>query len=293
MGTIAQGADAGGVTSLGRRVVNSLLYRTGLRRAAGPAAPRAFEPRWVQVAGGPLAGGWLLLDTDSPAYWEREMAAGDFDPFIYEAARRFAAAEGGVFWDVGAHIGYHSLAFAALGCRVVSFEPNPFNVERFRQHLGRNPHLAQRVTLVEAALSDEDGEADFDFSPVVDDGTSTGSHLAAASAPGDPTEYAGFARKTVEAARADTLLAAGRAPAPTVMKVDVEGAERLVLEGAPALLRTVRPLLFVEVHNIGQMFHVQKILHGAGYEMEMLDAEHASVSRCFTLARPAEMAPAR
>ena len=115
-----------------------------------------------------------------------------------------------------------------------------------------------------------------------------GSHLTGSSAPCDPSVYAGFESTKVEAVRADALIAAGRVPPPTIMKIDVEGAEQFVLEGAPELLRTKRPLLIVEVHNITQMFHVQKLLNAAGYEMEILEDEHASVSRCFTLARPAE-----
>ncbi len=281
------GAPRGRVAALGQRAVNSLLRRTGLRRP-GPAATAA-APDWVRVAGGPLEGGWLFLDTDSAAYWEREMAAGCFDPFIYEELRRWGSVAGATFWDVGAHIGYHSLCFAALAGergQVVSFEPNPYNVERFRLHLERNPVLAGRITLLLEALSNADGEASFEFSPTVDDGTSTGSHLLAASLPCDPSEYANFARTTVKTLRADTLLREGRRRPPTVVKIDVEGAEQLVLEGASELLTNTRPLLFVEVHNISQMFYVQKLLLGAQYTMDILDAEHASLSRCFVIARP-------
>lgn len=281
------GATRGRLSALGQRAVNSFFWRTGLRRP-GPATPAA-APRWVRVASGPLAGGWLFLDTDSSAYWEREMAEGRFDPFIYEALKQWGGIEGATCWDVGAHIGYHSLCFAALvGARgrVVSFEPNPYNVERFHLHLERNPDLASRITLLTAALSDADGEAMFEFSPTVDDGTSTGSHLAAASAACDPSEYANFAHTTVKTLRADTLLREGRISPPTVIKLDVEGAEQLVLEGASELLTSLRPLLFVEVHNISQMFYVQKLLLGVQYTMEILDAEHASLSRCFVIARP-------
>ncbi len=271
----------------GRRIINSVLYRTGLRKSGG--TPRQAAPRWVQVTGGALSGSQLFLDLDSPAYWEREMAEGRFDSFIYDAVREWGRIDGAVLWDIGAHIGYHSLNFAALvgsEGRVISFEPNPYNAERFRLHLERNPHLAERVTLLTAALSNSDGQATFEFSPDIDDGTSSGSHLSDAMLPGEPWEYANFKSTTVETLRADTLWRRGDVPAPTVMKIDVEGAEQLVLEGAPELLAEVRPLLFVEVHNISQMFYVQNILFKAGYAAEMLDAEHSSVSRCFIMARP-------
>lgn len=284
-------AEAGGgkVAALGRRAVNSFFYRTGLRRAA--AVPNGWkpDPHWVQVGSGPLEGGWLFLDRDSPAYWGHEMAEGRFDGFVYDEVERLGGAEGATFWDVGAHIGYHSFCFAALAGpngRVFAFEPNPYNTERFRLHLERNPALAGRIKLQSLALSNADGDAAFEFSPVIDDGTSTGSHLSEASLPSEPSAYADFRRTTVKTARADTLLETRSIPAPTIMKIDVEGAEQLVLEGATGLLTTARPLLFVEIHNISQMFYVQRILLSVGYEMGILDAEHASLSRCFTVARP-------
>ncbi|HEU4597925.1 MAG TPA: FkbM family methyltransferase, partial [Pyrinomonadaceae bacterium] len=183
----------------------------------------------------------------------------------------------------------HSLCFAALvgpQGRVISFEPNPHNVARFRLHLERNPQLAERITLMTSAVSNVDGEATFEFSSNVDDGTSSGSHLSDAMVPGEAWWYENFERTTVPTVRADTLLRGGRATVPTILKIDVEGAEQLVLEGAQELLATARPMLFIEVHNITQMFYVQKILFDAGYALDMLDAEHSSFSRCFLAARP-------
>lgn len=284
------------MTGLGRRAVNSFLYRTGLNRPA--AVPRGWEPNphWIQVQRGPLEGGWMFLDENSPAYWEQEMAQGSFDPFIYDELAKWDCVEGATFWDVGAHIGYHSFCFAALvgpNGRVFAFEPNPSNIERFRLHLDRNPSLSERIDLQSVALSNADGEASFEFSSVVDDGTSTGSHLSNASLPSEPEAYSDFQSTTVTTARADTLVQTGAVPGPTIMKIDVEGAEQLVLEGAGGLLAKFKPLLFVEVHNITQMFEVHRILLKADYEMEILDAEHASLSRCFTVARPSGFGGAR
>ncbi len=281
---------SGKVSALGRRITNSVLYRTGLRRDA-PAPPPLPppEPRWVRVEGGPLQGHELLLDPDSPAYWEREMMEGRFDPFIYETAAGLGPLEGKTFWDVGAHIGYHSLCFAAMvgeRGRVVSFEPNPYNLERFRAHLARNPGLASRVTLHTSAVSDADGESSFSFSPNVDDGTSSGSHLVEAVVPEHPSAYAAFDETPVETVRIDTLLREGRAPAPDIIKIDTEGAEYLVLQGAREALSTIRPFLFVEVHNITLMLRVQQLMFDLNYKVTLLDAEHASTSRCFISAEP-------
>ena len=276
--------------SFGRRVINSLLYRTGLVTATpAPTPTPPPRPRWVRVSGGPLQDRQLFLDPDSPAYWEREMLEGRFDPFIYDELKQFGEIEGGTVWDVGAHIGYHSLAFAALvgpSGRVISFEPNPFNLERLRGHLEKNPELASRITLITSAVSDVDGEASFSFSPNVDDGTSSGSHLTSTPLPGESWEYESFSETRVTTVRADSLLESG-VPPPDVMKIDTEGAEFLVVQGAKKLLSEHRPLVFIEVHNITLMLKVQQFMFDLGYRIRLLDAEHASKSRCFVVAQPA------
>ncbi len=210
------------------------------------------------------------------------MVAGTFDAFLHQAVQGRIRLEGAVGWDVGAHFGYHSLALAAQGAQVVAFEPNALNAARLRENLARNPQLAARVRLRPEALSDREGTLEFVQSTDLEE-TSSGSHLAAGTPPAGELAYERFQRVAVTCARADALIAAGEPP-PTVMKVDVEGAEVLVLEGARELLRRHKPLLLVEVHHIRLMFHLRPLLEGCGYRLALLDEEHAGPSRCFLVA---------
>jgi hypothetical protein len=52
-------------------------------------------------------------------------------------------------------------------------------------------------------------------------------------------------QQTVVSVKLDWL--AERIPAPTLLKIDVEGAEREVLEGAERLLQSARPFVLCEV----------------------------------------------
>src|SRR5262249_45058398 len=47
----------------------------------------------------------------------------------------------------------------------------------------------------------------------------------------------------------DSLYAAGAIPRPQLIKIDIEGAEVEMLEGAAHTLRECRPLLLIELHN--------------------------------------------
>src|SRR5262249_11526871 len=54
---------------------------------------------------------------------------------------------------------------------------------------------------------------------------------------------------TVPIRRLDSLVGQAILPAPNVIKIDVEGAELLVLRGALQLLRQHRPRLLIEAHS--------------------------------------------
>src|SRR5260370_34428325 len=71
------------------------------------------SPRWVAVSSGPLKGGELFIDPEAFEGWNR-MSEGKFDECIYDVLDTIGEVDGNVFWDIGAHFGYHSLSFASL-----------------------------------------------------------------------------------------------------------------------------------------------------------------------------------
>lgn len=121
---------------------------------------------------------------------------------------------GDLFIDVGANAGVYALWAADLGAAVVAVEPG----RRASQWLLRNIELnGLPITVVDAALTDFEGTVGFDSS-----GDSVG-HI------GGP--------EVVVATTLDAVLGQRRAEG---VKIDVEGYERLVLQGATAALREHR-----------------------------------------------------
>jgi FkbM family methyltransferase len=121
------------------------------------------------------------------------------------------------------------------GLAVESFEPSPRVHAKLARHAALNPALA--VRLHRLALSDTNGTSLFHesaerFNAGV--GALYAAHNVEAQA------------VAVEVARGDDLVAAGRAAAPTVIKIDVEGFELEVLGGLTAVLGRDRPALCVE-----------------------------------------------
>lgn len=249
----------------------------------------AKAPRWSAVTGGPLRGAELLLRPGA-ALWQEEMREGRFEAFLHDAVADEELRDRTV-WDVGAHVGYHTLAFAARvgpAGRVIAFEPNPHNAARLRQNLARNRELSERVRLETRALSDEDGADRLFHTAVVDDGTSSGAALETALTPDNEAAYRALDSIAVETSRADSLVRAGRVPAPALLKVDVEGGEVRVLRGCAGLLATARPLLLIEVHNAAARSAIDDMLAAHGYALTLLDHPDRSSARCHVLARPRE-----
>jgi FkbM family methyltransferase len=139
-----------------------------------------------------------------------------------------------VFWDVGANIGAISLVAAGLCRRVVAFEPDPRSLERLRNNVGAND--LRNVEIVAGALGVESGTATLYQAPSSNTGMTS---LV-------PGRAQVIGEQHVPVFRADDLVARRPEIAPTVMKLDVEGAERLVLGGATDLLRSghLRALVF-------------------------------------------------
>jgi FkbM family methyltransferase len=147
----------------------------------------------------------------------------------------------------------------------------------------RNALLAPRIRVIPNAVADKDGEMTFVVSEEMK-GESTGSHLATALPPLRAAVYANFKKQAVSTVTLDTLIQQQGERPPDVIKLDVEGAEHLVIRGGRTLLARYRPLLLVEVHHICAMFELALMLWELGYTLEIIERERAEPSRCFVCA---------
>jgi Methyltransferase FkbM domain len=85
----------------------------------------------------------------------------------------------------------------------------------------------------------------------------------------------------------DELVASGELPAPTAIKLDVEGAELRVLEGMRETLARHRPTLICETH--GTVKKVTEALRSQGYSTEIVEPEGEEAWNGHVVARPAQV----
>lgn len=140
-----------------------------------------------------------------------------------------------ILWDVGAYFGLFSLAFAlgGEGRRALAFEPNPVSRAKLKECLGLNPDAQVEVFDFAVGLRGE----------VVEFNRGT-YFTAAAGLPDRPDEKDLTQLETVSI---DELIEKNLDP-PDMIKIDVEGHEFDVLQGARKLLLEKKPLLSIELH---------------------------------------------
>ena len=176
-----------------------------------------------------------------------------------------------VFYDIGANVGtYTCFAAAELGPgRTVAFEPEPENADHLRENLELNDLDAE---IVQIALSDTDGTVDL---ALTGDEAGEGEHAIATDKDERTLE--------VKTARGDSIIEERELPKPTVLKIDVEGAELSVLRGLRETLHENCRLVYVEVHTEkirdfgGETSEVETLLTDAGFEVTEISQRGSEV----------------
>jgi FkbM family methyltransferase len=177
-------------------------------------------------------------------------------------------ARGAVVFDVGAHFGTYSIIAARRGgsaARVVAYEPSELTRSYLTRHLAWN-RVERQVIVRPVCCGRTGGETQFFCRPDVPDGSN-------GILPGD-----GLVETTVPVTTMDDETRRLHLT-PDVIKIDVEGAELDVLEGAERTLATGRPRLFISVHPKQLAFRglkpdaVLQWLRGHGYHCDLVDED--------------------
>jgi FkbM family methyltransferase len=228
---------------------------SALKRFSSVAVPTDARV-WVTIPSGPGNGLWLHLN---PRF-ETEYLEGNYEPAI-ERILLSHLRPGGVFYDVGAHIGVFSMIAARCvgpNGSVFAFEPEPLNFRRIEQQASRN-WLDERIRVIPKAAWSSKGRLHFQRGT---SSTNTGAIAEGASA----AEQSAI---EVETVTLDDI--AREYVFPTLIKIDVEGAEAAVLRGSVEIIRSAKPLLICEIHHEQASIDVIRWLQSHGYVFEWLD----------------------
>jgi FkbM family methyltransferase len=203
----------------------------------------------------------------SQRFWRRDSKK--YDPELMALAKELAA-PGSVVWDLGANVGLFTLAaaFAAgRAGRVVAVEADPWVAQLLGRSARSAPASHAPISVVAAAVSNRAGRVDL----AISSRSRAANHLS--DVQGSPLAGAHQKILSVPSLSLDDLLLTH--PAPQVLKIDIEGAEDLALQGAKRVL-DLGPIVLCEVHD-QNVAAVSEALLGRGYEL--FDAEESARPR--------------
>lgn len=208
--------------------LNSLTPRSMLERLSRGWSfwrqlPEEFDRRPIKV-------------TPDSALRYLNWGARAYDPMLLNLAVDHVG-KGAVVWDVGANVGVFALAAAARGAEVLAIEPDPW-LHSLLLSTGRHPK--NRDLSFDALCCAIAAECGVTRLQIAVRGRSANCLEGLSSG-----QMGGIRHSLlVPVLTLDTLLQ--HRPAPALIKIDVEGAEALVMRGAQKLLAEVRPIFFIQ-----------------------------------------------
>jgi FkbM family methyltransferase len=163
---------------------------------------------------------------------------GSYEPELRDIMRTVLPRDG-VAIDVGANVGWHTLLMARLvgpRGRILAVEANPSVCERLLRNVRLN-RLGQ-IEVVACAAAESKRILEF-FGPGADERGSASGHVVA-----DAEEKAGTIR--VETCTLDAIVLERQIDRIDLLKIDVEGFEWPVLQGAERIIERFRPYILFE-----------------------------------------------
>ena len=153
----------------------------------------------------------------------------------------------GPFYDIGANIGIYSLYHAKLyDTPVYAFEPSYFNLVNLAKNINLN-NLTDRIIIISNPLFESNVMANFNMESI-EEGAAHSTFNEEYNYQGNPLNVK-FKYKTLGVSL-DHLLKYNLITPPSLIKIDVDGIEHLILNGAKSVLKNIRlKSILVEVHS--------------------------------------------
>ena len=182
--------------------------------------------------------------------------------------------------DVGSHRGFMAGIMALAGSsQVYCFEPNPENISHLEKLKDLNSNLPLKI--IPCAVSEKSGEAEFSLMPESSMGKLSESIFQ--------RDVERNELITVQVKSLDDLLKSGDIELPGFIKIDVEGAELLVLKGARKIIELSFPVFVVELHSLSLAHECKEFLKQYGYKVKIIQkavdlSDESQFSVCHLLA---------
>ena len=246
------------------------LLRTTAKLVFGKIFPRVAYP----VLKGPLKGAKFILGTHGGAGGGASVYFNLIEPLQTQAFINLVK-KGDVLFDVGANVGYYTVLGSQLTGnqgKVFSFEPLVRNISYLYRHVKINK--LNNVTIIPSACSNNQSIVTFLENPIASMGRIENNAINTANT-----------NTTLVSTVSLDAVAAKLAIQPNVLKIDVEGAELAVLQGAEKIITDSKPIIFLSVHSPKLRTDCLNYLQKFGYGFEPLEEDHKNAMEFLCLAK--------
>lgn len=211
----------------------------------------------VRILSGVGRGKKWILGSAHVAVW-----IGFYEIEVQEAFERFVS-KGEVVYDIGSHVGFFTIIASELvgsKGKVVAFEPMETPLHYLREHLRLNN--CSNVIVRDVAVSAKAGVARMELGG----GDEATRYLLAHMA-----DNGQFEVKTVAL---DELVFGSELSPPDFIKIDIEGAEYLALQGARRTIEQFRPVICLSTHGEKIREQCLGFLESLGYTWSVMKTQN-------------------
>lgn len=213
-------------------------------RRASSLLGNALKEGYYKIQLGPLQGKLLYIGPgDSRGYsTARDYLAGIYEPVVTSTILQYCK-PGSKVCDIGAHYGYFAMMMAqnvGESGQCIAFEPSNDNYQKIQKSIEINK--LTNICIEQYAVSDHDGTVRF----ILHDNSFMG-HINDDES--FQTNTAQIKSEEVKTCTLDTYCTDKDLHPISFIKIDVEGAEKRVLDGATMTIQNDLPVLLIEIHT--------------------------------------------
>lgn len=163
-----------------------------------------------------------------------------------------------VIYDIGANVGYLSMAFATKTSKIYAVEPIQENIDLMKRHFNENN--VNDINIYQFGITNKDKQLKFS--------TGFGSVSNTYVKESEYFKKGSMKQTTIVGRSIDSLVFNDKWEVPNIIKLDVEGAEDDALIGAKKTLLNYSPIVLLATHDChkpGVKEKCLKIMNSYGY----------------------------
>jgi FkbM family methyltransferase len=230
----------------------------------------AVREKWITVRPMDWPPGGILLHVESDAERRLRLKSCVKEPETVRWLEN-SLREGDTFFDIGANVGAYSLLADRIGrnrIAIYAFEPGFSTFPQLCRNILLNG-AQDRISPLCVALSDRDGSDSFNYSDL-SPGSASHSLWGALQMLDDPMRGMSPFRQRVPTFRLDELRRRFELDVPSLIKLDVDGFEFQILQGADETLSNarVRTILVEALSESAEEQQIASLLQGHGFQLQ-------------------------